>query len=728
MGQKGFSIIMLLFIIVIIGLFVAVSLPQFASMSDDAKMAKAKQDLDVLIGAQTRFNAMESEPMERLAGPEMNSENGKPYDTTFFENYGVNPFISTEDENVSTFGMDVDTASYTIARRWLRDGNMPDRDSIRTEEFINYFNQDYTDSNDLFSIHAEGARSEFGQPNYHMLKIGIKAREITVRDRKPANMIFVVDVSGSMDRENRLELVKKSLRRLAEGLKSDDRLGLVIYGSRGEVISGLTADQRAIFAAIDRLRPGGVTNAEEGLVLAYNMAWKGFQKDRINRVILCSDGVANTGQTGADAILERVRGYANDGITLTTLGFGMGNYNDVLMEKLADRGDGNYYYIDTLEEADRIFSNGATAMLQTFASDAKIQVEFNPAAVDRFRLLGYENRRLETEDFLDDTVDAGEVGAGQTVTALYELRMKDGPLEYAGEPIADVRVRYRNVNTRLVEQNHQTIFIQDISRDFGQAGPRFRFTAAVAEFAEILKKSYWAKDSDLKRVLEVAEQAVQTIAPDERDTEFIGLVKLAINIRECDESPAGQARKENPEPGQFHGDARGLNRLKGKYLVKIPVDPWGNEYQLDEKRGEMRSAGQDQTFGTDDDICVSYLPDPMLMDAQFKDVGAGNARKVGTGDVIVLTFTRPVAALPERPDIKAFSFTGAEAGPEPNFGVGSRQQFLSRKPETVRITLGEGSTIIPGIHSINLSPRQSAYTDCEGINMAPASRGMLLKI
>ncbi len=450
------------------------------------------------------------------------------FDLTFFKNYGENQFISTEDEVFSTFGMDVDTASYTIVRTWINAGNYPDKDSVRTEEFINYFEQDYPNPEESFGITIEGAESEFGKPNYHLLKVGIQAREVSFAQRKPANMVFVVDVSGSMDRENRLELVKTSLRKLAGNLKARDRVALVIYGSTGQKISDLTSDKNQILNAIEELQPGGSTNVQEGLTIAYEIARQGYEEGKINRIILSSDGVANVGITGAAALLEQIRSDADKGITLTALGFGMGNYNDVLMEQLANNGDGNYYYIDSEEEADRVFSEGATAMLQVIGSDAKIQLEFNPETVDRFRLLGYENRGLETEEFRDDTVDAGEVGAGQTVTALYELRLKDSA--GADEKVADVRVRYLDIETRETTEMAEDITVGETRREFWDASPRFRLTAAVAEAAEIFKESTFAKDSSLVSVLAVADNAVRSMPANEKDTEFVGLIRKANSL------------------------------------------------------------------------------------------------------------------------------------------------------------------------------------------------------
>ncbi len=469
--------------------------------------------------------------------------NQKPYDLTFFENYGVNPFISTEDERTSTFGMDVDTASYTIARRYLQDGNIPDKDSIRTEEFINYFKQDYPEPKpgEIFSISVEGAESKFGRPNYHLLKIGVKAKDVGRNDRPAANMIFVVDVSGSMARENRLEQVKRSLKLLAGSLMEGDRIGLVVYGSQGRVISDLTSNHREIMSAISELRSEGSTNAEEGLRLAYEMARENFDNEKINRIILCSDGVANVGNTGADEILKQIRRDADKGITLTTIGFGMGNYNDVLMEKLANHGDGMYYYIDSDSESERIFGGGAAQMLVVLASDAKVQVEFNPDTVDRFRLLGYENRRLKEEDFLDDTVDAGEVGTGQTVTALYEIRIKDSALNNNSAGLATVKIRYLNLLTGKVDEYHESVAVRDAAKSFDSASKDFRFIACVAECAEVLKESYWAKDSSLGDVLNAVEGTAQT----GEEREFVDMVRKAVSLE--DKRPRQEEPIREPE-------------------------------------------------------------------------------------------------------------------------------------------------------------------------------------
>ena len=359
----------------------------------------------------------------------LNPPNGAPYDSVFFKGSGTNPFIDTEDDTFSTFGMDVDTASYTVMRRYLRDGHLPPSEAVRVEEFVNAFDYNYTPpSDEAFAIHLEGAPSKFGEgKRLQLLRIGIQGRVIPDTDRKDAILTFVVDVSGSMDRENRLGLVKRALTLLLEQLRPSDKVGIVVYGSNARVVLPHTgiANREHILTSIRALVPEGATNAEAGLRMGYKLALQNSKPDCINRVILCSDGVANVGQTGSDAILKEIRTYVKEGVTLTTVGFGMGNYNDVLMEQLANKGNGNYTYVDTLDEARRVFVEDLTSTLQVIAKDAKIQVEFNPETVSRFRLLGYENRRLAHEDFRNDTVDAGEVGAGHSVTALYEIKLHE---------------------------------------------------------------------------------------------------------------------------------------------------------------------------------------------------------------------------------------------------------------------------------------------------------------
>ncbi len=458
--------------------------------------------------------------------------NDAAYGDVFFAGAGTNPFIATEDDALSTFGLDVDTGSYTVIRRYLRDGHLPPPAAVRVEELVNYF--DYGDTapeRQEFAIHAEGAPSIYGHgKGYHLLRFNLSGRELARADRRPALLTFVVDVSGSMRRENRLGLVKQALALLIDQLRADDRLALVIYGSRGQVVLQPTGDHGAIRRAIDQLHTGGSTNAEEGLELAYELAARHRRRGAINRVILCSDGVANVGATSAGSILDRIRREADQGIELTTVGFGMGNYNDVLMERLADTGNGRYAYVDTLDEARRIFVENLTGTLQTLAAEARVQVEFNPAVVSRYRLLGYENRDIADHRFRDDTVDAGEIGVGHKVTALYEIKPQ-GKLR-DGDRIATLRLRYGSIENRKMVELERTVTGADFARRWEAASPALKLTSLVAEYAEILKRSYWAREGDLDDVFRRAQRLSADFEGDREVADFVSLVGRAAEYRE----------------------------------------------------------------------------------------------------------------------------------------------------------------------------------------------------
>ncbi len=458
--------------------------------------------------------------------------NDEPYGDTFYQNYGVNPFIDSAEDPLSTFAVDVDTGSYTIMRRYLSDGNLPPADAVRTEEYINFFEQGYAaPTDDTFRIIMDGAPSPFGEnERYYLMRVGLKGREVSVAERKDANLVFVIDVSGSMDMENRLGTVKEALRLLVPQLRPTDRVAIVVYGDRGEVLLRPTGgeNQRQIMGAIDQLIPQGSTNAEEGLVLGYRLANEMFDPAMINAVILCSDGVANVGNTGPQSILRTIEENATRGISLNTIGFGMGNYNDVLMEQLANDGDGRYYYVDTLKEAERVFVENLSGTLQVIAYDAKIQVEFDPAVVDRYRLIGYENRDVADEDFRNDHVDAGEIGAGHSVTALYEVRLVEG----AEGPLATVRLRYRDADSDTVVESEQGLLRGELAPSFAAADPHLQLDAVVAEYSEILRESYWAKESSLETVQQLAAEYFTPLKQNEEVAEFLDLLNRAVQLRD----------------------------------------------------------------------------------------------------------------------------------------------------------------------------------------------------
>ena len=450
------------------------------------------------------------------------------YDTTFFQNYGVNPFIDARADHLSTFAMDVDTASYSVARRFVLDGNRPDPDSVRVEEFVNYFDQGYPQPNEgAFVIHVDGARSPFTGDTW-IARVGIQGRDVPDHQRKDATLVFVIDTSGSMSRENRLELVKRALRLLVRELRPTDQIGIVTYGDRGHAVLFPTEARHDdyILGVIDQLHPGGSTNAEEGLRLGYEMADRWLDPERITRIILLSDGVANVGRTGPEGILSQVRQYVNEGVTLSTVGVGMGNYNDVLLEQLANDGNGNYLYIDNLSEAWKSFVDNLTSTLQVIAKDAKVQVSFNPEVVHSYRLIGYENRDVADRDFRNDRVDAGEVGAGHSVTALYELRLN----ERVDGPIAKVHVRYEDPDIRQIHEVGRNINVSDLHEHFESASPRFQLAATVAQYAEVLRESYWAQHTTLGEVRWHADRVGGILHDDPEVTEFARLVGMMARL------------------------------------------------------------------------------------------------------------------------------------------------------------------------------------------------------
>ncbi|MEA1981675.1 MAG: von Willebrand factor type A domain-containing protein, partial [candidate division Zixibacteria bacterium] len=431
--------------------------------------------------------------------------NGEPFDAMFFENYGTNPFVDVEDDSLSTFAIDVDDASYIMSRSYLERGHLPPKDAIRSEEFINHFDYGYdAPTNKTFDFFIESAPSHFGQNSY-LLKIGIKGREVRPENRKAANLVFVVDVSGSMARENRLSLVKKALRLLVDELNESDNVGIVVYGSTGRVILEPTSikDKEKIITAIEMLHSGGSTFAEQGIRLGYEMADKYFDSEKINRVILCSDGVANVGRTGADDILRQIKTYAKKGITLSSVGFGMGNYNDILLEKLGNKGNGYYAYVDDINEARRIFVDNLTGTLEVIARDVKIQMEFDGKTVRNYRLLGYENRDVADKDFRNDDVDGGEVGSGHEVTALYEIKLTHAKVN---APLGKLHVRYKDPIDNEIYETNKEVPISITYSEFKDASENFKLSACAAEFAEILRESYWAKEATLADLKDVVKK------------------------------------------------------------------------------------------------------------------------------------------------------------------------------------------------------------------------------
>ncbi|MDY7231436.1 vWA domain-containing protein [Hyalangium rubrum] len=458
--------------------------------------------------------------------------NGKPYADMYFKHYGVNPTIDTEEESVSTFSIDVDTASYTLARAYLSRGHLPEEEAIRVEEFINAFRYDYADPGKApFGVQVEA----FPSPNrrgYHVLHVGLKGREVSQSERLPANLVFTIDVSGSMAMEHRLGLVKRALTLLVDQLDGRDTLSIVVYGNEARTVLEPTrlANRPRIYEAIQALRPEGSTNVQAGLKLAYAIAAAQVRKGTVSRVILCSDGVANNGVTDGDGIFDSVKEYAQKGVRLTTVGFGMGNYNDVLMERLAQVGDGQYAYVDRVPEAKRLFVDQLTGTLQLIARDVKVQLEFDPSVVSRYRLIGFENRLLNKQDFANDQVDAGDMGAGHTVTALYEVKFRDTAARSASA-FASLRIRYKDPSTRLqagdsqlVEKALPTAIVRGSLE--AASGPS-QLSLVVGLFAEKLRGSYWARTVTYEDLLRLWSQLPERLRTREDVTELRELIHQA---------------------------------------------------------------------------------------------------------------------------------------------------------------------------------------------------------
>ena len=434
-----------------------------------------------------------------------------------------NDFLGADENPRSTFSIDVDTASYANVRRIVAHGTPPPRDAVRIEELLNYFPYRYAPpkNSDPFAASLEIASAPWA-PTHRLVRIGLKAREVSTAERAPANLVFLLDVSGSMNEPNKLPLVKQSMRLLLGRLRADDRVAIVTYAGQSGIALPSTpvARSREILNALDALTPGGSTNGAMGIQLAYEIAKANFAAAGINRVILCTDGDFNVGATSEGELVRLIEEKAASGVFLTVLGFGMGNYKDATLEKLANHGNGNYGYIDTRREAEKLLVEQVSGTLVTVAKDVKIQVEFNPAKVSSYRLIGYENRLLKKEDFNNDRVDAGEIGAGHTVTALYEivpvgaeekrpgallplenlrygsrgavssrLEMPVGVAEPPSNELLTVAVRFKKPDglfnlSRLLE-----FPLVDAGKSFATASADFRFAAAVAQYGMILRGS-----------------------------------------------------------------------------------------------------------------------------------------------------------------------------------------------------------------------------------------------
>ncbi len=469
------------------------------------------------------------------------------------ENYAVieeSRFLTAAGNPRSTFSIDVDAASYTNVRRFLNSGQRPPKDAVRIEEFLNYFRYDYpeADGKEPFSVTTDMAAAPWAT-EHRLLRVGIKGRSLRTEAVPPSNLVFLLDVSGSMQPENKLPLVKQAFRLLVAELRPEDRVAIVVYaGAAGLVLPSTPgSDKATILAALDRLEAGGSTAGGAGLRLAYETARQHYDRSGNNRVILASDGDFNVGESSDAAMVRLIEERRDQGIFLTVLGFGTGNLKDSRMEQIANKGNGNYAYVDNLNEARRVFVREFAGTLVTIAKDVKIQVEFNPAKVAAYRLIGYENRALRNEDFADDRKDAGELGAGHTVTALYEIVPVGASLAGTGDDLDSLKYQHVSLRTDAVrgdewltvqlrykeptgEKSRLLTHPVRVRRMPSEPTGDFRFAVAVAGFGLVLRDSEYRGSATLDQVLALARGSEGADRDGER-AEFVRLVESARLLR-----------------------------------------------------------------------------------------------------------------------------------------------------------------------------------------------------
>ncbi len=484
------------------------------------------------------------------------------------ENYSYieeNSFFSVTDKPLSTFSADVDTASYSNVRRFLQSGSLPPKDSVRLEELINYFDYSYphTDASAPLQTHIETSHCPWNTKNI-LVKIGVQAKKLDQANIPARNLVFLIDVSGSMYSSQKLPLLKQAIKLLVKQLKSEDRVSIVVYAGAAGLVLPATAgsDQNRILASLEKLTAGGSTNGGEGILLAYKEAKKNFIPNGINRVILASDGDFNVGVSSHGELQRLIEKQRQSGIYLTVLGFGMGNYKDSTMENLANRGNGNYAYIDNLNEARKVLVTQAGATLVTVAKDVKFQVEFNPQRVAAYRLIGYENRKLQAKDFNDDKKDAGEIGAGHTVTVLYEITPTGrnntftgtiDPLKYQTPPQNSqnaysqewftVKLRYKKPDSDTSTLLTFPYRNSDLSTPaLANSSDNMRFAAAVASFGMLLRDSTYKGQANYQQTYSLAKSALGNDEHGYR-AEFLQLIRLAQQLQQPS-APTSPERRE----------------------------------------------------------------------------------------------------------------------------------------------------------------------------------------
>jgi Ca-activated chloride channel family protein len=504
---------------------------------------------------------------EEMVEPEEPVDPDQVGDSTNFntEEYGKiieNPFLTAQANPLSTFSIDVDNASYSNIRRYLQQWNqLPPNGGVRLEEMINYFDYDYPQPKGKhpFSINTEISAAPWNK-DHQLIHIGLQGKDLDYNDIRPSNLVFLVDCSGSMSDQNKLPLMKKALGRLLDQLDDKDKVAIVAYaGAAGLVLPSTPASQKSkILKALNRLESGGSTAGGQGIELAYKVALDNLIKDGNNRVILATDGDFNVGTSSTDALVDLIEEKRKQDIFLTICGLGMGNYKDDRMEQISNAGNGNYFYIDNMREAEKVFVREMRANMFTIAKDVKIQIEFNPNLVKAYRLIGYENRMLKKEDFDDDTKDAGELGAGHTVTAIYEIipvgsaskqNIPDAPkLKYQNTTVASNQTDLMTVKFRYKQPKaDKSILLEQVLTkgnvpDLANTSNNFRFSAAVAGFGMLLRDSEFSGDATFDGMAKLAQNSMGEDPHGDR-AEFIQLIRIAEGLKKEDRGNAEAAEK-----------------------------------------------------------------------------------------------------------------------------------------------------------------------------------------
>ncbi len=525
-------------------LVVALETLLISSCGGNAKISQSEEPMEYAKEA-SKSDIANGIVMDEEAMPDANNDD-KPGNTEEYDEIVENAFKDVKAEPVSTFSIDVDNASYSNVRRYIEGGSLPSPDAVRIEEMINYFDYDYPNptGEHPFAFITEIADCPWDK-EHKLVHIGIQGKKLDYQDLKPSNFVFLLDVSGSMEDENKLPLLRKSFKLLLDQLSQQDKVSIVVYaGAAGVVLPPTNASNKdKIIDALDKLQAGGSTAGGEGIELAYKLASENLIKGGNNRVILATDGDFNVGTSSTGDLVTMIEEKRKTGIYLTILGFGMGNYKDGRMEQISNAGNGNYFYIDNMKEAEKVFVKEMRANMFTIAKDVKIQIEFNPSKVQAYRLIGYENRMLNKEDFNDDTKDAGELGAGHTVTAIYEIvppgvknpAEQTDPLKYqnttpkdGGNEVMTLKFRYKPIDSEksiLVETP-----VIDKKVALNASSENFRFSASVAAFGMVLRDSKFKGTAtfDLAKLLAEGSKGKD---PEGYRADYIKLIDQASKLK-----------------------------------------------------------------------------------------------------------------------------------------------------------------------------------------------------